>query len=67
MTLYIKYLLFLVIGLAIGCTGSAINKKESPTFSEKNQPQNVYLDKDVKSSIDSMYVYYEPPWVGKPK
>jgi membrane-bound lytic murein transglycosylase D len=51
--------MLLVIGLAIGCTSSTLKKDETPTFSEINQPQNVYLDEDLKSSIDSMYVYYE--------
>jgi membrane-bound lytic murein transglycosylase D len=45
--------------MIIGCTNSA-KKIESPeSFSEKNQPNDIYLEKDVKSSIDSMYVFYE--------
>ena len=45
--------------MIIGCTNSAI-KSESPyTFSELNQPNNMYLEKDVKSSIDSMYIFYD--------
>jgi membrane-bound lytic murein transglycosylase D len=55
----IKYSLILILGLIIGCTSSAIKTEESATFSERNQPQDMYLDQHVKSSIDSMYVYYE--------
>jgi membrane-bound lytic murein transglycosylase D len=55
----IKYILIVALGLIIGCTSSAIKTEESATFSERNQPQDMYLDKHVKSSIDSMYVYYE--------
>jgi len=55
----IKYILTIILGMIIGCTNSA-KKSESPqTFSELNQPKDMYLEKDVKLSIDSMYVFYE--------
>jgi membrane-bound lytic murein transglycosylase D len=48
-----------LLGLIIGCTSSAVKTENSDSFSERNQPKDMYLDKDVKSSIDSMYVYYK--------
>jgi len=45
--------------MIIGCTSSAIKSESPVTFSELNQPEDMYLEKDVKSSIDSMYVFYE--------
>jgi len=59
MSHYIKYILSVVFVVVIGCTNSAKKTETSATFSEINQPKDMYLEKDVKSSIDSMYVYYE--------
>ena len=59
MSHYLKYLLSVILPVIIGCTNSFIKSESPETFSEKNQPKNVYLEKDVKSAIDSMYVFYE--------
>jgi membrane-bound lytic murein transglycosylase D len=56
---HIKYILLLLIVIIVSCTNSAKKTEDSTFFSEKNQPQNLYLEKDIKASIDSMYVYYE--------
>lgn len=58
MSQYIKYIVSVVLVIIFGCTNSAKKTTSSDTFSELNKPENVYLEKDVKASIDSMHVFY---------
>jgi membrane-bound lytic murein transglycosylase D len=45
--------------VTIGCTNSTIKTEDPSSFSDLNQPQDMYLEKDVKSSVDSMHVFYD--------
>lgn len=57
--MYKKYMLIILIISFFGCTQSVKNNNQGSTsFSKHNQPEDMYIDSDIKSSVDSMYVYY---------
>jgi membrane-bound lytic murein transglycosylase D len=45
--------------MIFSCTNNLKKSETQTSFSELNQPNNMYLDSEVKSSIDSMYIFYE--------
>ncbi len=56
---YIKYVLIVIMLMIFGCSNGAKKTENPASFSELNQPPDLYLEKDVKSSVDSMYVFYQ--------
>ncbi len=56
---YIKQVLIISLLFFISCSQS-IKKETAPnTFSQLNQQQDLYFERDVNSSVDSMYIYYQ--------
>lgn len=56
---YIKYVLIVIMLMIIGCSNGPKKTENPASFSELNQPADLYLEKDVKSSVDSMYIFYQ--------
>ena len=56
---YIKFLLIVVIALILGCSQSVKKEPSYGSFSHINQPQDLYIEKEVKSSVDSLYLFYK--------
>jgi membrane-bound lytic murein transglycosylase D len=52
----------LIFGLAVisfNCSQSVTRNTNTTSFSHQNQPDNLYIEKDVKSSVDSLDVFYQ--------
>ena len=54
--IYISGILLLMI---ISCNNGIKKTDTQASFSKLHQPKNIYLEKNVQSSIDSMYIFYE--------
>ena len=54
-----KWRLLLVVLLMVGCAHKNTTTKLRNTFTDNNLPENIYLVNDIKSSVDSIYMYYQ--------
>jgi len=56
---FINIFLLLLLFSAFSCNQKAVKTDEPGSFTEINQPQNLYLGRDLKSSVDSLYILYD--------
>ena len=54
--IYISGILLLLI---ISCNNGIKKTDSQPSSTELHQPDDIYLEKNVQSSIDSMFIFYE--------
>ena len=56
---YINIFLILLLIGAYSCTQKTVKTDAPGSFTEINQPQNLYLGRDLESSVDSLYILYD--------
>lgn len=54
-----KWRLLLLVLLIVGCAHNKTTTSIRNTFTDNNLPENIYLVQDIKTSVDSIYVYYQ--------
>ncbi len=59
MTNYTRLLILLLAVIAFNCSQSITRNANTTSFSRQNQPDSLYIEKDVKSSVDSLDVFYQ--------
>jgi membrane-bound lytic murein transglycosylase D len=54
-----RILILLMAVIAFNCSQSVTRNTNIASFSHQNQPDSLYIEKDVKSSVDSLHVFYQ--------
>ena len=54
------FILSMILLFGFGCSQSLKNDTTAElSFSEKNQPREIYIRDDIKTSVDSLFIYYQ--------